>query len=253
MNLFAAFAETVARRRYHPAIFWGEAQLAYDWIAQRTAWLSRALTRDFGIQRGDRVAVWLKNCPEFPAAIFGVWRAGGVVTVINNFLKPEEVAFILADSGARIVITDGSLAENQAKLAALQPGLKFLRVEDFAALAEADAPLPADLNEADLAALLYTSGTTGRPKGVRREAPSPDQVAAMARNRAAIYGLKPGIRAAVPGPLYHLPRFPRGGPAARAAATVPQLHVHRRHAHAAAQGRERRAGEVRQPVQARAG
>jgi len=165
MNLFAAFAETVARRRYHPAIFWGEAQLAYDWVAQRTAWLSRALTRDFGIQRGDRVAVWLKNCPEFPAAIFGVWRAGGVVTVINNFLKPEEVAFILADSGARIVITDGSLAENQAKLAALGPGLKFLRVEDFAALAEADAPLPADLNEADLAALLYTSGTTGRPKG----------------------------------------------------------------------------------------
>ena len=66
------------------------------------------LTRDFGIQRGDRVSVWLKNCPEFPAASFGVWRAGGVVTVINNFLKPEEVAFILADSGARIVITDGT-------------------------------------------------------------------------------------------------------------------------------------------------
>ena len=165
MNLFAAFAETVARRRYHPALFWGEAQLAYDWLAQRAAWLARALTRDFAVQRGDRVAVWLKNCPEFPAALFGVWRAGGVVTVINNFLKPEEVAFILADSGARLVITDHSLSEHQAKLAVLRPDVQFLRVEDFAALAEEEAPLPADLNEADLAALLYTSGTTGRPKG----------------------------------------------------------------------------------------
>ena len=165
VNLFAAFAETVARRRHHPAVFWGEAQLAYDWIAQRAAWLSRALARDFDVQRGDRVAVWLKNCPEFPAALFGIWRAGGVVTVINNFLKPEEVAFILRDSGARVVITDASLAENQAKLAGLQPELKFLRIEDFAALAETDAPAPADLNESDLAALLYTSGTTGHPKG----------------------------------------------------------------------------------------
>lgn len=165
MNLFAAFAETVVRRRYHPAIFWGEAQLAYDWIAQRAAWLSRTLAKDFGVQRGDRVAVWLKNCPEFPAALFGVWRAGGVVTVINNFLKPEEVAFILRDSGARVVITDHSLTENQAKLVALKSELKFLHVEDFAALSEVDAPSPVDLNESDLAALLYTSGTTGHPKG----------------------------------------------------------------------------------------
>lgn len=165
MNLYSAFAETCERRRYHPAIFWGEAQLAYDWLAQRAAWLSRMLARDFAVQRGDRVAVWLKNCPEFPAALFGVWRAGGVVTMVNNFLKPDEVAFILADSGARVVITDGSLAENQAKLAELMPGLKFLRVEEFAALGEAAAPVPADLNESDLAALLYTSGTTGRPKG----------------------------------------------------------------------------------------
>ena len=165
MNLFAAFAETVARRRHHPAIFWGESQLAYDWLAQRAAWLSLSLVRDFGVERGDRVAVWLKNCPEFPAVLFGVWRAGGVVTVINNFLKPDEVAFILADSGAQVVITDQSLADNQARLAALKPGLRFLRVEDFAALAEADAPAPAALTEDNLAALLYTSGTTGRPKG----------------------------------------------------------------------------------------
>jgi len=165
VNLFTAFAKTVVRRRYHPAIFWGEAQLAYDWIAQRAAWLARALVRDFGVARGDRVAVWLKNSPEFPVALFGVWRAGGVVTVINNFLKPEEVAFILGDSGARVVITDASLAENQAKLAVLRPGQRFIRIEDFRAIAEADAPAPAGLDESDLAALLYTSGTTGHPKG----------------------------------------------------------------------------------------
>ncbi|NBV23882.1 MAG: long-chain fatty acid--CoA ligase [Proteobacteria bacterium] len=165
MNLFSAFAATVARRRYHPAIFWGEAQLAYDWLVQRAGGLARTLREGCGGQRGDRVAVWLKNCPEFPAALFGVWRAGGVVVLVNNFLKPEEVDYILRDSGAQVVITDHSLAEHQAKLAALHPGLKFLHVEEFAPLAETESPAAAELTESDLAALLYTSGTTGRPKG----------------------------------------------------------------------------------------
>jgi long-chain acyl-CoA synthetase len=51
--------------------------------------------------------------------------------------------------------------------------------------------------------MIYTSGTTGHPKGVRRNAPTPDQVAASERTRALIYGLTPGARGLVPGPLYH--------------------------------------------------
>lgn len=164
MSLFAAFAGSAERNRNRTAIFWGDDALSYDWIATRAAWLAGRLARGHAVKPGDRVAVWLKNCPEFPVALFGVWRAGAVVTVINNFLKPDEVAYILKDSEARVVITDASLAEPRAKLAALMPELTFLDVESFQGDA-AGAPEPAPLAEPDLAALLYTSGTTGHPKG----------------------------------------------------------------------------------------
>ena len=55
---------------------------------------------------GDRVALWVKNCPEFVPAVFGILSAGGVVVPINNFLKPAEVSYILNDSGANVLITD---------------------------------------------------------------------------------------------------------------------------------------------------
>jgi long-chain acyl-CoA synthetase len=164
MSLYDAFAAAAGQHRARTAIFWGEEELSYDWIDRRAAWLAEQLTRVQGVKPGDRVAVWLKNCPEFPAALFGVWRAGGVVTVINNFLKADEVAFILNDSGARVVITDASLAELRAKLAVAHPDLRFINVESLGDGATQTVE-PAPLTASDLAALLYTSGTTGHPKG----------------------------------------------------------------------------------------
>ena len=55
---------------------------------------------------GDRVGLWLKNCPEFVPALFGILAAGGVVVPINNFLKPAEVTYILEDAGVNVLITD---------------------------------------------------------------------------------------------------------------------------------------------------
>ncbi len=164
MSLFNAFDEAARRQPAHIAIYWGDAELSYAWLTHRAAWLAKELSQRHALGRGDRVAVWLKNCPEFPAALFGVWRAGGVVTLINNFLKPDEVAYILKDSGARVVITDESLSEPRAKVAAMHPELAFIGIESFAELSPDELP-PASLTTEDLAALLYTSGTTGHPKG----------------------------------------------------------------------------------------
>ena len=164
MNLAAAFAESVRAQRDRPAVFYGDAEISYARLWEQSCAVARRL-RGGGVGRGDRVAVWLKNCPEFPASLFGVWLAGGVVVVINNFLKPDEVAYILGDAGANIVLSDTSLAEHHAKVAALLPSVRFLDIIECASASPASDATPASLCEDDLAALLYTSGTTGRPKG----------------------------------------------------------------------------------------
>jgi long-chain acyl-CoA synthetase len=165
MNLFTKFAETTAERLDETAICWGDEQLDYRWVRERTNGLAGKLTTAFGVQPGDRVAVWLKNQPEFNATLFGVWQAGGVVVMINNFLKPDEVDFILSDSEAKVVITDSSLDEARAELETRDKDWQFIKVEDYDQWASAEAPAPVDRREEDLAALLYTSGTTGNPKG----------------------------------------------------------------------------------------
>ena len=88
----------------------------------------------FGVKPGDRVALWVKNCPEFVPAVFGILSAGGVVVPINNFLKPAEVSFILNDAGVNVLITDPELAAHFDALKAARPSLQILRVEQFAAL-----------------------------------------------------------------------------------------------------------------------
>ncbi len=116
---------------------------------------------------GDRVALWLKNCPEFVPCVFGILQADAVVVPINNFLKPAEVAYILNDGGIDVMITDAELGAHLAELKNARPSLKFFQIEEIATLAAMAAePQSAILaSEKDLAVIIYTSGTTGKPKG----------------------------------------------------------------------------------------
>src|SRR5437762_6203012 len=167
MNLARAFAASADKNRAKTAVFWGDAEYSYDKLRAQSCWLSARLQQDCGIGPGDRVGLWLKNCPEFIAATFGALHAGAIVVPINNFLKNDEVSYILADAGVKVLISEAATAGDHSELAARAPGLKFFRVDDLAempARPEVETA-PVARRETDLALIIYTSGTTGRPKG----------------------------------------------------------------------------------------
>jgi long-chain acyl-CoA synthetase len=166
MNLASAFSVPVQRDPKKAALLWGDATFSYGALWAQTLGVAHELRSTFGVKAGDRVGIWLKNCPEFVPALFGIWQAGAVVVPINNFLKPDEVNFILGDAGIDVLILDESMREGFAKLQAQRPGLKALWVETFSKL-EAKEIKSGEraATEADLAVIIYTSGTTGHPKG----------------------------------------------------------------------------------------
>jgi long-chain acyl-CoA synthetase len=163
MNLALAFAQSTAAHKGKTAIFWGEQEITYDGLQERTHAMAGELQRIFGVKKGDRVGVWIKNCPEFIWAYFGILYAGGAVVPINNFLKPDEIGHILADAGVDVIVTDASMTEGVEKLIAARKTLRAVRVEDVQP--QSSMTKEPDLTEQDLAVLIYTSGTTGRSKG----------------------------------------------------------------------------------------
>jgi long-chain acyl-CoA synthetase len=165
MNLVTALAESVRKHPKKPALYWGEREYSYPELWKQTVSVGARLRREFGVRPGDRVGLWLKNCPEFIPAFFGILHAGGVVVPINNFLKPNEVGYIIEDSGLEVLITDAELAVHFGALAAARPKLQLLVAAEPWLTAEAEETPDVPRAESDLAVLIYTSGTTGRSKG----------------------------------------------------------------------------------------
>lgn len=131
-----------------------------------------------GIRPGDRVALLIPNRPGFVQAYFGILKAGGVVVPINVRLTAGEASYILQDSGARALIADPTLRETAERAAAGTGVERILGSDELDALGlAADPDLPASLDA--LAEILYTSGTTGRPKGVELTHNAVHSVAAM--------------------------------------------------------------------------
>ena len=129
MNLATAFLDSAKRCAGKQAIFWGEEVVTYDDLVVQSRWLSRELVNKLQVQPGDRVAIWLKNCPEFVSVLFGILQAGAVVVPINNFLKPDEVTYILKDCGAKVLISSAEMNEGTARLRENISGLQLLEIE----------------------------------------------------------------------------------------------------------------------------
>src|SRR3982750_4137698 len=98
MNLASAFAVSANKHPEKLALYWGEQEYSYAKLLEETVLVCDRLTSEFGVKPGERVGLWLKNCPEFVPVFFGILQTGAVVVPINNFLKAGEVNFILQDA-----------------------------------------------------------------------------------------------------------------------------------------------------------
>ena len=158
MNPAAWLQRTARRMPQAPALMLGARILSdYAGFADRAARIAAGLAAR-GIGRGDRVALFMANRPEYLEAIYGIWQRGAVAVPINAKLHPTEAAWILQNSGAALVFVTG-----QSDL----PGALDVDSPAFAELAgAAPMPEPAMVARDDTVWLFYTSGTTGRPKGV---------------------------------------------------------------------------------------
>jgi long-chain acyl-CoA synthetase len=139
----------------------------YATLARRVASIAGALRHQFGLVEGERVALFMANCPQYVELLFACWHAGLVAVPINVKLHPKELRFILENAGARLCFVT---AEYEAHAISAVPR-DFLEIINVGAapyerLLESASLGMIDTAADDVAWLFYTSGTTGRPKGV---------------------------------------------------------------------------------------
>jgi HIP---CoA ligase len=185
-----------------------DARLTFAQLATEAGRAGRALGAD-GIGKGDRVAIWAPNCKEWVVAALGIFAAGGVVVPCNTRFKGAEARYVLDRADARMLFTvTDFLDTNYAALIAAEPPVPSLREAidlrgpEFAEfLARGDAPrdLPV-VGGDDLCSILFTSGTTGRPKGA--------MLTHGATVRAydawsTVVGLREGDRYLIVNPFFH--------------------------------------------------
>jgi acyl-CoA synthetase (AMP-forming)/AMP-acid ligase II len=168
-HYFAHFCAEHADKTFLVA---GDERLTFAEVHAEAEKVAAALVGGFGVEKGDRVGIAMRNSPSWIALYMGVLMAGGIATLLNGWWSPEELAAAVADVDCRLVFADRPRAERLAQAAV---ACEIVAIDDRPALAEALAPvmvragssetaLPALAGEDD-ATILFTSGSTGQSKG----------------------------------------------------------------------------------------
>src|SRR6266566_7159229 len=200
----------------------GDSKRSHAEVADRAARIAGGLQR-LGVKQGDSVCILMRNDIAFIETAYAAMQLGAYGVPVNWHFKPEEINYILNDSGTSVLIGHADMLHQLRN--AIPSGVTVLSAPTPPEILTAYKIDPDHLATPDFADdlepwldrqkpydgpaqpqpqnMIYTSGTTGHPKGVRRNAPTPEQAASAERMRGMIYGLKPGARVLLPGPLYH--------------------------------------------------
>lgn len=203
MNAVTALWDAGTRGGSNFALLFDGLRLTYGEViesSQRTA----GVLRECGVRRGDRVALFLPNSPEFVFGYYGALSLGAIAVSIGAASSHEEAIHAVRDSEARVVLTTVALSE---RLGGALPDVQVLLADGdgdsaFAGRMAAAAPVTdiADVDVSDPAAIVYSSGTTGRPKGVVL---SHGNVDFTARSKVRYLGITPDDRLLLFLPMHH--------------------------------------------------
>jgi long-chain acyl-CoA synthetase len=170
-SIWAMIASAAAKNPGGEALVCGASRITWREVEQRSIRIAAGLRR-LGLQSGDRIGLLLGNRVEFVLAVFAAAHLGAITVLLSTRQQKPEIAYVLADSGAKLLIHEAMLADRLPDARDVPDLLQRLAVDDdestsqFAALMnEVDLQPPATVGEEDTAMILYTSGTTGRPKG----------------------------------------------------------------------------------------
>ncbi|OCB45990.1 fatty acid--CoA ligase [Mycobacterium vulneris] len=155
-------AEAVVDYGDNPAGADGPLRLSFTELAQRIRKASGAFA-EFGVDKGDRVAVWAPNSAEWIIAAFGIMAAGGVLVPVNTRFKTDEAADVVARSGAKAVMVQKGFLGQDFTFA--ETGLDVPVIDLKSDFLASGRSFTRDVAPTDIADVIFTSGTTGRPKG----------------------------------------------------------------------------------------
>ena len=169
-SLWAMISAAAARNPDGEALVCGVRRMSWREVARASAQVAAGLRR-MGVQRGDRVALLLGNRIEFVLALFGAAHLGAVTVLLSTRQQKPEIAYVLTDCGARLLIHEAALSDRVPDARDIPELTHRVAVDDTSAsqfltlLSNEAAPAPVEVGDEDTAMILYTSGTTGRPKG----------------------------------------------------------------------------------------